>query len=158
MRAETLLLDALGEQLQVLELPRLDHLGGEVGPLVGDELAGDVDPVRGEEATREPAVDRPVEVEGVPGDEPADTGLEHVRVPEAPQHAAGETRADLGVRVAPGVTFGLAEVVQQRAEAHGQRRPGVGGVLDDREEVLVERAGLAGRAELVADRPRGTRG
>ena len=75
MRAATLLLEAPREQLEVLELPRLDHLRGEVGSLVGDELAGDVDPVRGEEATREPAVDRPVEVEGVPGDELADTGL-----------------------------------------------------------------------------------
>ena len=41
--------------------------------------------------------------------------------------------------------------MEQRAEAHGQRRPGVGGVLDDREDMLVERAGLAGRSEVVAD-------
>ena len=37
---------------------------------------------------------------------------------------------------------GLAEIVQQARKSHLERGPGVGGVLDDREDVLVERQRL----------------
>ena len=48
--------------------------------------------------------------------------------------------------------LGLPEVVQQRRQAHLERRPRVGGRLDDGEDVLVERQGLAVALLLVADR------
>ena len=50
--------------------------------------------------------------------------------------------------------LGLPEVVQQRRQAHLERRPGVGGRLDDGEDVLVERQVLAVALLLVADRRR----
>ena len=49
---------------------------------------------------------------------------------------------------------GLPRSCSSAAEPHGERGAGVGGVLDDREEVLVERQRLPLRAEPVADHRR----
>ena len=116
-----------------------------------DELARQLEPVRREEPAREEAVDRPVEEEVVPCDEPADLVAEGVRVAQAAQDPGGELRGLPRVLPARPVGGGLPEVVEQRGEADRERRAEVRRRLHDREEVLVERERLARGAELVAD-------
>ena len=136
----------------MLELPRLDHLRGEVCPLVGDEAPRAVDPVRGEEPPREQSVDRAVQPERVPGNQPAHLVAQDVGVAQPPQDAPGDLRPELRVVGARSVCFRLREVVEQRAEARLEPLAGVRRALDDLEHVLVERRRLPGRAEVVADR------
>ena len=152
MRAVPLLLEPSLEDGEVLVLPGLDHLRGEIGALVGDETPGALDAVRGEEPPREEPVDRPVEVERVARHETGNLLPEGVRVAQTPEHASRDHRAELRVVFAGPVGVRLAEVVQQCRQAHGELVLCVRGVLHDLEEVLVERRGLPLRAEVVADR------
>ena len=152
MRALALVLEKPLELREMLELPGRDTLHMEVRPLVEHEPPRTVDPVRGEEAPRVQAVDRPVQPERVACHQAADLVAERVRVAKAAHDRAGDDRADLRViRGARPVGLGLAEVVEQRAEAHAQLCRQIGGLLDDGEEVLLERPRLPGRAEFVTD-------
>ena len=74
--------------------------------------------------------------------------LEHRLVPENPARDAGTQLSVVGARA---VGLGLAQVVQERAETDLEPCIELRGSLDDVEEVLLEWAGLARRAELVAD-------
>ena len=118
MRALPLLFQQTLQLLEMLELPRLDLLRGEVGALVRDQQAGGLEAVRRQEAPREERVDRAVEAEGVRRHEAYDLVAEHVRVAQATQDAAGDPGAELSVVATMRVGLRLPEVVEQRREAN----------------------------------------
>jgi hypothetical protein len=160
VRSLALLLDAPLESREVLELPRLDALRARSASLVEQEPSRAVDPVRGEEAAREQAVDRAVQPERVARHEPLTSSRSDVRVAQPPHHPPAmpaPTRAWSG---AGAVGLGLAEVVQQRAEAHAQLRAELGRPWTTANRCSSSGPGWPGRAEVVPDHrrtPGGTR-
>ena len=104
-----------------------------------EQVEGETLAVAGEEA---PGVDglRVVrERERVLPHEPDDVRAQPGRVAEPVERLRGRDGPDRGVVAALALGLGLAEVVQERRQAHLERRPRVGGRLDDGEDVLVER-------------------
>ena len=125
-----------------------DLLSAQVCLLVRDEVERELVPVLAKEATREELVDV-LERERVRSYEPRHVRAQSGRVakPAAAPRLRGWHCAPRGP-----VRLRLAEIVQERAEAHRERRVRIGCRLHDGEDVLVERQMLALAVLLEAER------
>jgi hypothetical protein len=151
-RAVALGLDERTELLVRLELSGGKLFRAQVGVLVVDELEGELAPVARQKATSLHRARQSFGSVCVPRDDRNDSTPQVDRVAQTQHHLLGDLRAHGGV-VGPGPTsLGLAEVVQQRREPHREACAGIGGGLDDREAVFLQRHRLPPRAEPVPDR------
>ena len=152
-------LEPLPEARELLEL--LDRrqaaaagLAAVVGVLVVDELQRELVSVLREKPSRAQRVALP-DLEHMVAHDPNDAVAQRVRIAQPKQRLPGELATDLlvapvreaGLRVVvqppvrpPPRGVRLAQIVEQRGEAHRQRVARVRRGLDDREGVLVDRA------------------
>ena len=134
---------------------------------MGEQVEGAILAVPGEKPARAQG-QRPLgHVEHVLADDARDGRCQPHRIAKSRERSRDELRpdllvralAELGVRVevepavraAPG-RRGLARIVEERREADAEPRAGVGGRLDDAEEVLVERQLVVAALLVEADR------